>query len=122
LDFLKTFLTKGPLRFVTYLSKVPKIAKKNFFDLVTASSLVTTFWVMHYLYISEKVQNLGVTFEIYVTNLRGTFVLVPISTHPTVDVRKLRNSKPHKYRNRKCVTNFFLRSKTLTGGEMQQFF
>jgi hypothetical protein len=27
-----------------------------------------------------------VTFEKYVTNLRGTFVPVPISTHPTIHV------------------------------------
>jgi hypothetical protein len=33
--------TKVPLRFVFYLSKVTKI--------VTASSLVKTFWVMHYI-------------------------------------------------------------------------
>jgi hypothetical protein len=44
-----TFSTKVPLRFVIYLPKVPKIAKKKFFYPVTASSLVTTFWVMHYI-------------------------------------------------------------------------
>jgi hypothetical protein len=43
-----TFSTKVPLRFVAYLPKVPKIAKKCF-DPVTSSSLVTTFWVMHYI-------------------------------------------------------------------------
>jgi hypothetical protein len=42
--------TKVPLRFVTYLSKVTKINEKSVltFDPVTASSLVKTFWVMHY--------------------------------------------------------------------------
>jgi hypothetical protein len=44
-----TFSTKVPLRFLTYISKVPKIAKQNFFDPLTASSLATTFWVMHYI-------------------------------------------------------------------------
>jgi hypothetical protein len=47
------FSTKVPLRFVTYLPKVPKIAKKNL-DPVTASSLVMTFWVMHYIYKGSK--------------------------------------------------------------------
>jgi hypothetical protein len=41
--------TKVPLRFVTYLSKVTKINAKKCFDPVTASSLVKTFWVMHYI-------------------------------------------------------------------------
>jgi hypothetical protein len=37
-DFgLFTFSTKVPLRFVIYLPKLPKIAKKNIFDPVTAS-------------------------------------------------------------------------------------
>jgi hypothetical protein len=44
LDFF-TFSTKVPLRFVTYLPKVRKIEKNFFFDPVTASSLVKTFWV-----------------------------------------------------------------------------
>jgi hypothetical protein len=56
-----TFLTKVPLRFVTYLPKVPRIAKKILFDPVTASSLVTTFWVMHYTYKSPQffIHNMG---------------------------------------------------------------
>jgi hypothetical protein len=45
--------TKVPLKFVTYLSKITKINEKKCFDLVTASSLVKTFWVMHYI----EVQN-----------------------------------------------------------------
>jgi hypothetical protein len=41
--------TKVPLKFVIpYLSKVTKINEKKCFDPVTASSLVKTFWVMHY--------------------------------------------------------------------------
>jgi hypothetical protein len=48
-----TFSTKVPLRFVTYLPKVQKIAKKNFVDPVTSSSLVTAFYDMHYI----RVQN-----------------------------------------------------------------
>jgi hypothetical protein len=44
-----TFSTKVPLGFVTYLPKIPKIAKKNLFDPVTSSSLLMTFWVMHYI-------------------------------------------------------------------------
>jgi hypothetical protein len=53
-DFrLFTFSTKVPLRFVIYLRKVPKIAKKKFFDPVTASSLITTFWVMHYIRVKK---------------------------------------------------------------------
>jgi hypothetical protein len=32
-----------------YLSKIMKIIKKKYFDPVTASSLVKTFWVMHYI-------------------------------------------------------------------------
>jgi hypothetical protein len=41
--------TTVPLRFVTYLSKATKIDKIKCFDPVTASSLVTTFWVIHYI-------------------------------------------------------------------------
>jgi hypothetical protein len=33
-----------------YLPKGPIIAKKKFFYPMTASSLVMTFWVMHYIY------------------------------------------------------------------------
>jgi hypothetical protein len=44
--------TKVPKRFVTYLSKVVKINKKCF-DQVIPSQLVKTFWVMHYI----EVQN-----------------------------------------------------------------
>jgi hypothetical protein len=35
-----TFLTKVPLRFVIYLPKGPKIAKKNFFDPVTLKKVI----------------------------------------------------------------------------------
>jgi hypothetical protein len=45
----KTFSTQVPLTFVTCLPKVAKIATKQFLDPVTSSSLVTTFWVMHYI-------------------------------------------------------------------------
>jgi hypothetical protein len=48
-----TFSTKVPLRFGTYLKKSTENSNKNVFDPVTASSLVTTFWVMHYI----RVQN-----------------------------------------------------------------
>jgi hypothetical protein len=44
-----TFSRKVPLRFVTNLPKVAKIAKKILLDPVSASSLVTTFWIMHYV-------------------------------------------------------------------------
>jgi hypothetical protein len=41
-----------------------------------------------------------VTFERYVTNLRGTFVLVPISTYP--------NAEPHNFlRSYKAIDSFF---------------
>jgi hypothetical protein len=49
-DFF-TFSAKVPLRFVIYLPKVPKIAKK-ISDPVTASSLVTT--TGHALYKGPK--------------------------------------------------------------------
>jgi hypothetical protein len=49
--------TKVPLGFVTYLSKVTKLTKKCF-DPVTASSLVKTFWVMHYIEFKIFFQNM----------------------------------------------------------------
>jgi hypothetical protein len=47
---------KLPLIFVTYIRKVPKKQKKML-DPVTASPLVTTFWVMHNI----RVKNLFFT-------------------------------------------------------------
>jgi hypothetical protein len=54
-----TFSTKAPLRFVTCLPKVPKIAKKKVSHPVTASSLVTTFWVMHYIRVQHFYSQYG---------------------------------------------------------------
>jgi hypothetical protein len=42
-----------PVMFVIYISKVLEIDKNKCFDPVTASSWVTTFWVMQYI----RVQN-----------------------------------------------------------------
>jgi hypothetical protein len=52
-----TFSTRVPLRFVVSFSKVRKM-KTNFLNPVTASSLITIFWVIHYRYI-EKHAKMG---------------------------------------------------------------
>jgi hypothetical protein len=70
-DFGLTFSTKVPLRFVAYLPKVPKISKKKLFDPVTASSLVMTFWVMHYI----RVQNFLFTIWTYGYDIKRRRIL-----------------------------------------------
>jgi hypothetical protein len=46
-----TFSTKVGTPEIYYISSKSTENSKNFFDPVNASSLVTTFWVMHYRYI-----------------------------------------------------------------------